>query len=251
MSGRPIQSSPVSKGGTRPVAALVAAAFAALLLAACGGGSSSSTSGSTSTGSTGAGTASTQREEGTATTGGASKKSGSGGNGGKSSAAAEAKEASEFVPRHHHDSGGGATQFKVKGGDNSVQEFGSEADTSELDKAATALHNFLDARAEGDWAAACSYMSKSIVESFEKLASQSKQLGNASCAEILGKLTNPAAKKELLAEAAKADAGSLRIEGGRAFVIYTGTDKKTFLAMPMAKEGGSWKVASLAGTPLN
>ena len=247
MSTRPIQSPPVSRGGTRPIAALVAAAFAAVLLAACGGsGSSTSTTGSTAAEKT-----STQKEGGaTATAGGASKKSASGRDKGKSSASAEAKEASEFVPKHHTDSGGGSKQFRVKGGDNSVQEFGGEADTSELDKAATALHNFLDARAAGDWGAACSYMSKSIVESFEKLAAQAKQLKNTSCAEILGKLTNPAAKRELLAEAAKADIGSLRIEDERAFVIYTGTDK-TILAMPMANEGGAWKVASLAGTPLN
>jgi hypothetical protein len=237
---------PVSRGGTRPIAALAAAAFAAVLLAACGGGSTSTTA-PTSTAPT-----STQKEGGATTTaGGAGKNAGSGGDKGKSSAAAEAKEASEFAPKHHTDSGGGSAQFKVKGGDNSVQEFGSEADTSELDRAATTLHGFLDARAAGNWAAACSYMSKTIVESFEKLATQSKQSQNTSCAEILGKLTNPAAKQELLAEAAKADVGSLRIEGERAFVIYTGTDRKTFLAMPMAKEGDSWKVASLAGTPLN
>ena len=131
-----------------------------------------------------------------------------------------------------------------------MQEFGAEASESELRAAAHALHGFLDARATGNWAAACSYMSKSSVESFEKLASQSKQLQSTSCAEILGKLINPAAKQELLAEASKADVGSLRIEGKSAFVIYTGTGK-TFLAMPMTKEGDSWKVASLAATPLN
>jgi len=51
-------------------------------------------------------------------------------------------------------------------------------------------------------------------------------------------------------EAQKADLGSLRIEGDRAFVIYSGPGK-TILAMPMANEEGAWKVASLAGTPLN
>jgi hypothetical protein len=56
---------------------------------------------------------------------------------------------------------------------------------------------------------------------------------------------------ELRTEAAKANVGSLRIEGGRAFVIYRGSDGKTILAMPMVKEDGGWKVASVAGTPLN
>lgn len=155
-----------------------------------------------------------------------------------------------FTPKPHSDSGGGSQQFRVKGGDNSVQEFGEEAEASELDAAATTLHNFLDARAEGNWAAACDYMSKGIIASFEKLALQAQQVKDTSCAGILEALTNPAAKGAMKAEAEKADVGSLRIEDERAFLIYTGTDG-AILAMPMANEGGDWKVASLAGTPLN
>jgi len=155
-----------------------------------------------------------------------------------------------FTPKRHSDSGGGSGQYKVKGGDNSVQEFGKEAGASERDEAAAALHNFLDARAEGNWAAACSYMSKSIVESFEKLASQAKEVQASDCAGIIEKLTNPAAKASMKAEAKQADVGSLRVEGDRSFIIYKGTEG-TILAMPMADEDGDWKVASLAGTPLN
>jgi hypothetical protein len=171
-----------------------------------------------------------------------------------SSSRTEAKPKGEasarFVPKRHHDSGGGSKQFEVKGGDNSVQEFGAEASASELDRAATALHDFLDARAEGNWAAACSFLAKSTVESFKGLASGAKRAAGASCAEVLEKLTNPAARQALKAEAAKANVGSLRIEGERAFVIYTGTGG-TVLAMPMAHEGGAWKVASLASVPLS
>ncbi|HET8863898.1 MAG TPA: hypothetical protein VFM94_11695, partial [Solirubrobacterales bacterium] len=130
------------------------------------------------------------------------------------------------------------------------QEFGEESDASELDSAATALHNFLDARAEGNWAAACDYMSKDVAESFEQLASRAEKLEDTSCGGVLEQITNPAAKASLKAEAAKANVGSLRIEGEQAFVIYTGTEG-TILAMPMANEDGEWKVASLAGTPLN
>jgi hypothetical protein len=173
---------------------------------------------------------------------------GKGGSGGGKSGGS-GSDSSDFKPRQHNDSGGGAQQFRQKGGDNSVQEFGEEAGGEEFDAAAVALHNFLDARAEGNWAAACGYMSKAIVESFEKLAAQSK-IEASSCAEILENLTNPAAKKALKEEAEKANVGSLRVEGDRSFVIYTGIGG-TVLAMPMANEDGDWKVASLAGTPLN
>jgi hypothetical protein len=159
-------------------------------------------------------------------------------------------EAAKFSPKNHNDSGGGSKQYIVKGGDNSVQELGKEASSSEFDAAAIALHNFLDARAEGNWAAACKYMSKGAREGFEKLAERAESIEDKSCGGILEKLTNPAAKQALKEEAAKADVGSLRVEGDRSFVIYTGTEG-TILAMPMAHEGGAWKVAGFAGTPLN
>jgi hypothetical protein len=161
----------------------------------------------------------------------------------------EAKEASSFAPKPHTDSGGGAKQFEVKGGDNSVQEFGDEADTSELDEATTVLHNFLDARAERNWAAACAYMSKSMTQSLETLAGQSQTLKDQGCAAIQEALSGKVPDSEL-AKAAKADVGSLRIEGEHAFLIYRGVEG-SIMAMSMAHEGGSWKVAGLSGTPLN
>ena len=237
-------------GAPKPLAALAVTALLALGLAACGG-SGSSTSTSTEAQAQAEGRSSGSSH--TASKGGEEREGKSGAGAGEGETGAKKQSGgstSEFAPKPHNDSGGGSKQFEVKGGDNSVQEFGGEASASELDKAATALHNFLDARAEGNWAATCTYMSKSVVESFEKLAAQSKQLGGASCAAILEKLTNPAARQSMKAEAEKANVRSLRTEGEQAFVIYTAIGS-AILAMPMANEDGDWKVASLAGTPLN
>jgi len=227
--------------------AVVAALLLAVGLAACGGGDSSST----------ATEAAAQEQMGSSSSRGASTgdkaKKGDGGEGKSGGSSGEGESSSggssNFVPKHHKDSGGGSEQFRVKGGDNSVQEFGGEADASELDEAATVLHNFLDARAAGDWAAACAYMSSGVVDSFKQLAAQGKQVKDTSCAGILEALTNPAAKQAMQAEAEQADVVSLRTEGEQAFVIYTAIG--TVYAMPMANEDGDWKVASLAGTPLN
>lgn len=240
-------------GLVRGVLRLSIIAVAALLLAAglaaCGGGGDSSSS-TTETATQGqpskeTSTAKKAKKKSQGKSEGKKKSSGSGGGEGSS-----AKSASDFTPKHHNDSGGGSKKFRVKGGDNSVQDFGKEAASSEFDAAAIALHNFLDARAEWNWAAACEYMSKSMVKSFEQLASRSKQMKEQSCAEILEALTNPAAKQLLKEEAAKANVGSLRIEGDRSFVIYTGLEG-TIMAMPMTNEDGAWKVDSLASTPLN
>jgi hypothetical protein len=234
------------RGVPKTLVAALAALLLAAGLAACGSGDSSSST---------AAEAGAQAQSGgkpsdaAAKQGGATDKEDKSGGEGQSGGSAGGS-ASDFVPKHHHDSGGGSEQFKVKGGDNSVQEFGAEADTSELDAAAAALHDFLDARAEGNWAAACHYMSKSVTESFEKLAAQGGAKGSPSCAATLEKLINPNAEELMKAEAAKANVGSLRIEGEHAFVIYTGAEGAV-LAMPMANEGGVWKVAGLAGTPLS
>ena len=224
-------------------------ALAALLIAvgltACGGGSSSSTTTEADRGQTEGNSSQEAPKQGG--TKGEESKSGSGGEG---QAGGSGPSASDFTPKHHNDSGGGSAPYKTKGGDNSVQEFGEEAGRSEFAAAAAALHNFLDARAEGNWAATCNYVSKSITESLEKLAAQAKQRKDSSCAALLKALTNPAAKSAMQAEAAKANVRSLRTEGERAFVLYTGLHG-TILAMPMANEDGDWKVSSLAGTPLN
>jgi hypothetical protein len=228
---------------SKTLAAALAAFLLAMGFAACGGGSDSTSPNSASPSES---SSSGATEQDRAKSGGEGKTEG----GGRSQSSESSSEAAEFKPKHHNDSGGGSSQYKVKGGDNSVQEFGEEAEPKEFDAAAVALHDFLDARAEGNWAAACGYMSKGITEGFEKLAAQAKQVEATSCAEILEKLTNPAAKSEMKAEAEQANVGSLRTEGDRSFVIYTGI-KGTVLAMPMANEGGEWKVASLAGTPLS
>jgi hypothetical protein len=231
--------------GPKTLIAVTALLFA-IGLAACGGGGDSSSAKTESTAQGQAGSDSSGNSSNGKTKNGGGESTAAAGEGGSSEGSGD------FVPKQHNDSGGGSEQFRVKGGDNSVQEFGAEADTSERDEAAAALHDFLDARGEGNFAAACSYLAKSVTVPLEKLAAKAKQIQDKSCAGIFEKLTNPspAARGELRAEAAKADVGSLRTKGDQAFLIYRGVGG-TVLAMPMANEGGSWKVGSLAGTPLS
>lgn len=221
----------------------LAALLVAVGLAACGGGDSSS---STTTAADQGRTESKPSQE-TSTQSDDKGKSGSDAEGKPSGSSPSA---SDFTPKPHSDSGGGSAPYKTKGGDNSVQEFGEEGDASEFDAAATVLHNFLDARAEGNWAATCEYISKTIIESVEKLAAKAKQIEDKSCGGILEKLTNPAARSAMKAEAEQANVRSMRTEGDQAFVLYTGPHA-TIFSMPMANEDGTWKVASLSGYPLN
>jgi hypothetical protein len=229
------------KRGWTTIVGLVAL-LGAFGLAACGGDSSSTTTGSS------AQAESKPNDEATTGTANGGHKGSSEAPGKSESGGGES--AGNFKPKPHRDSGGGSAQYRVKGGDNSIQDFGSEAEGSEFEQAAAALHGFLDARAAGDWVATCGYLSKSTLESLESLAAGAKQGEGTSCAKILSKLTNPAAKSSMKAEAAEANVGSLRTEGERSFLIYTGAEK-TVLAIPMTHEGGAWKVTSLAGTPIS
>jgi hypothetical protein len=242
------------RGGPKTLIVALVALLLATSLAACGDDDGSTTTGAQADvqGQPKDGDASKKKADDDQSTADAGEGGGdSGSSGGKGESGGYAgPTASDFVPKQHDDSGGGSEQYEEKGGDNSVQEFGDEAEPEEFAAAAGALHNFLDARAEGNWAAACEYMAKSVIESFEKLAAQTKQVDASSCGAILEALTNPAAQPAMKEEAEKANVGSLRIEGERSFVIYDGI-QGTILAMPMVDEGGVWKVGSLAGTPLN
>lgn len=226
-------------GGIRPFAALGVAILTALALSACG--------------SSGSGTTASENSTGTATAPPTSQHSGtqanSNGSGDGSSQTQRKKSSSNVETAPLKVSGGGSEQFRVKGGDNSVQDFGEESSESELEEAATSLHDFLVARAEEDWPTACSHLAKTVTQQLKQLASQSGKLSSAGCARILAALTPPLPAK-VQKESTILDAGSLRTEGEQAFLIYRGAEGMVY-AIPMKPESGAWKVGALAATPLS
>jgi hypothetical protein len=227
----------------RRIAALALAVFAVGTLTACGdSGSSTADSSSTS-------------KEASSQSGSKESESKSGSKGSKnegsepkqSDGSGESNSSVHVVPLKV--SGGGSAQYRVKGGDNSIENYGEESDESELEEAAASLHEFLVARAEEDWPAACSHLAKTVAQQLQQLASQSGKLSGAGCTAILSALTPPLPPK-VQKESTIVDAGSMRTEGEQAFLIYSGAEGMTY-AIPMTQEGGAWKVAALAATPLS
>jgi hypothetical protein len=246
-------------GGTRFAAVLAAAALLAGFLAACGeDGSTTRTDATTSPSAADNGAASRDDGSEAKEKGGSkakndeepgdegSKDKGAGGNGtGDSSGDSGPKV--KAAPLQV--SGGGSEQFRTRGGDNSIQDFGEEGDETELEEAAAALHGYMVARADEDWAAACSLLASGMAEQLEQLAASSEQLKDKGCPAILAALTAPlpaSAKRETTV----IDARSLRFDGERAFLLYGGSSNTDYF-IPMAQEDGAWKVAGLAPTPLN
>jgi hypothetical protein len=234
----------VTRGGIRPFAALAAAILTTVSLGACGSSGSDTTASENSTGTTTA--PATSEHSGTT-------KGNSNGSGDSSPQTKQKKgggssgESIETAPLKV--SGGGSGQFRVKGGDNSIQDFGEESGESELEEAATSLHDFLVARAGKDWPTACSHLAKTVAQQLQQLASQSDQLSGAGCTKILAALTPPLPAK-VQKESTIVDAGSLRTEGEQAFLIYRGAEGMVY-AIPMKPEAGTWKVGALAATPLS
>lgn len=147
-------------------------------------------------------------------------------------------------------SAAGTESLRVAGGDNSIQEFGSEGEDGELQQAASAVHEFFVAKVEERWQRACLQLAATTVESLEQLATQSgRQGGGGGCPDNLAELTGEVTPS--LARALTAiNAAALRLEGDRAFLLYTGPPGSTAYAMPMAGGSGNWKPAAISGAAL-
>jgi hypothetical protein len=137
----------------------------------------------------------------------------------------------------------GSAGFRTPGGDNSIQNFGEEADAAEVEAATSTLAPYLAARAKNEWAQECAYLAKSAVVPLERLASSSPQLKGKDCAAILAAILSGASSST--ADTAADGIASLRVEGDRAFALYHGARGIDFF-VPMVKENGKWKVGALA-----
>jgi hypothetical protein len=113
---------------------------------------------------------------------------------------------------------GGSAQFRAKGGDNSIQGFGSEASPALRERAAASLHAYFDARVHGDWARACRYISaKVIAETVASVAGSS--LARKGCAAVFAAIYASIPARNF-ADAAVADVGSFRVRGKCGFLPY-------------------------------
>lgn len=252
---------------TRIVIGILSAVLLAGGLAACGDGDSEPSTTAAPIGASAeratSKSGSSQADDSTGMTGGSSKRAGSSegsgssqsnaGSGGESKdpkviRRSEAKEASKFSPKPYNDSQAVTEQFIVKGGDNSIQEFGQEAPGADFEEAAAVLHNYYDAYAANNWAAACLYVSSDIIKSLETTARYQSNEPRG-CAELLEVVLGSGSNAGVSAEAKAIEAVAMRVEGDRGFLIYVGYEKY-IEAMSMVKEGGHWKVAALTGVDI-
>ena len=226
-------------GGTAGKTLLALALAALLALAAVGCGGSSDDSAATTTTTTDAGQTTTRSSREGDDNGGGGKEHGddSGGSreGGDDSGGGKGSGAGE-----------GSTSFRTKGGDNSIQDFGDEADESERRAAEANVDAYLEARAKGDWKKSCEVLAKAAIKPLEQLSESSPQLKGKGCAAVIGALSAqlPSSSR---ANPLVGGVASLRIEGDQGFALFHGPHGTDFF-IPLTKEGDEWKVGALAAS---
>jgi hypothetical protein len=142
-------------------------------------------------------------------------------------------------------SGGGSSGDKGAGPSAAflakAEELGSEASGSRAGQAEAALRGYLDARAGEEWTKACSFLTKGFRQLYSRL-SKSPAVKGKGCAGTVAKVDERLSPRER-ADLRKFEVDSVRVEGGRGYIIYTdaaGTQRAT----PIASEGGRWKISS-------
>jgi hypothetical protein len=139
---------------------------------------------------------------------------------------------------------------RSKGGDNSVQDYGSEASEADRAAAGRALQAYYDALASGDTEGACALLTSHTREDIEQTLKRLPIQGSkapTSCSQVL-RLTSDVGSgrtprlrlSELL---------SLRQQDEQAFLIYKAGDGKVY-SMPMGQDGTDWRVGGVSATPL-
>jgi hypothetical protein len=134
------------------------------------------------------------------------------------------------------------------GGDNSIQTFGEEAESSEEEEITTAMASFLRALANRNYPAICEGLSEANRGQLEQLAKLKKEIGS-DCPSILKSLlVGPTSEAQ---KAAEGTVYQVRVEGENAFVMFTpvGGTASYFV---MKHDPDGWKSTTLSsGVPFN
>jgi hypothetical protein len=213
----------------------------ALLAAGCGGSGDSTTD--TTAGSETSGTAFEGQNGG-----------GSGSGATKTTANRSSQSDNGSSQSESEGSGGGGNakidpaEFKApKGGDNSIQTFGDEAEGDEKDVVVNAMRSFLRALAASEYQKVCDGLTSANLKQLEIYLKLKKEQGD--CADVLSKILiggTDEAKR-----AANGAVYQVRIEGENAFVLFT-PEGGTASYFVMKQENGEWKSTTVStGTPFD
>jgi hypothetical protein len=141
---------------------------------------------------------------------------------------------------------------RSEGGDNSIQDFGSEASRADRAAAGRALADYYEALAKGDTEEACALLTSPTRQGIERTLEQLRTQGGSGNA-----LNGCPQALELTVDAGSRGSPSLRLsevlslrqQEDQAFLIYRAGDGKVY-SMPMGLEGADWRVGGVSAAPL-
>ena len=144
--------------------------------------------------------------------------------------------------------GAGSAQTANANALGTIENFGQEAGPGDRAAMAKAVQEFLRARADGDWPTVCSLVAASELENLRQFVSQNPELKNKGCPDLIAAATKIIPAKEL-AGGKRIQVTGARVEGDHGFVLYRDASG-TRSALPVAREGNSWKASALVGPSL-
>lgn len=133
-----------------------------------------------------------------------------------------------------------------KGGEASIEEFGSEAGGSDREEILTVFTGYMNAIAGRDYGIACSDLAATVQSGLEQLAG--KAAAGEGCVAILPKLLAPTAS-QIARQQAGGKIAKVRVEGDRAFIVFKAPGAKLY-QLTMVREDGEWKAATVAASVL-
>jgi hypothetical protein len=137
-----------------------------------------------------------------------------------------------------------------KGGDDSIQTFGEQADDKQAAEIAEVARGFFKAQANQRWKDACFYLSSSVTDFFAEAASQApaEESIPSDCPSLLKQL-GQGVPKSARKSIAKVRVKDVRLDGDEGFVLYIGARRKWY-AIAVGKEDTGWKVRAMSGAPI-
>ncbi|HEX6753124.1 MAG TPA: hypothetical protein VF093_06015 [Solirubrobacterales bacterium] len=143
--------------------------------------------------------------------------------------------------------GGGAEQFRDIDYYTTLKH-GKEAPRRALEQAARAVHGYLIARVQNDWATSCSYLDEGALKSAMSIGSRFEEVAGKGCPAIIAHLLGEVPLRKTFVSS-EVEAGVLRIrrEGGYFFYRAGGAPYTVGLSRD---DDGNWKLSGFLITKI-
>jgi hypothetical protein len=128
-----------------------------------------------------------------------------------------------------------------KGGEASVEEFGSEASGPDREEILAVFTGYLNAIAAKDYGKACSDLATPVQEGLQQFDAKAPK--GTDCTAILPGLLAPTAGA-VAREQVNGKITKVRVQGDRAFVVFHAPGAKLY-QLTMIREGGEWKATTV------